>query len=80
MGWYVVKWLLNLKPQVPPSCSEWGLDSSFNVKKDARVISLMKKLDIQLNEEYANRVLTECSTMEVVLFLSFQEYVFRDQS
>ena len=34
-----------------------------------RTRSLMKKLDTAKMEEYANRALTECSTMEEVLEL-----------
>ena len=39
-----------------------------------RTRSLMKKLDTAKMEEYANRALTECATMEEVLELS-KEYV-----
>ena len=38
------------------------------------LLTLMKKLDTAKMQEYANRALTECSTMEEVLELS-KEYV-----
>ena len=52
-----------------------GLDEfSMSATSVLRTRSLMKKLDTAKMEEYANRALTECSTMEEVLELS-KEYV-----
>ena len=52
-----------------------GLDEfSMSATSILRTRSLMKKLDTAKMEEYANRALTECSTMEEVLELS-KEYV-----
>ena len=52
-----------------------GLDEfSMSATSVLRTRSLMKKLDTAKMEEYANRALTECSTMEEVLVLS-KEYV-----
>ena len=52
-----------------------GLDEfSMSATSVLRPRSLMKKLDTAKMEEYANRALTECSTMEEVLELS-KEYV-----
>lgn len=48
-----------------------GLDEfSMSATSILRTRSLMKKLDTAKMEEYANRALTECSTMEEVLELS----------
>ena len=48
-----------------------GLDEfSMSATSVLRTRSLMKKLDTAKMEEYANRALTECSTMEEVLELS----------
>lgn len=52
-----------------------GLDEfSMSATSILRTRSLMKKLDTAKMEEYANRALTECSTMEEVLELS-KKYV-----
>jgi len=52
-----------------------GLDEfSMSATSVLRTRSLMKKLDTAKMQEYANRSLTECSTMEEVLELS-KEYV-----
>ena len=52
-----------------------GLDEfSMSATSVLRTRSLMKKLDTAKMEEYANRALTECATMEEVLELS-KEYV-----
>ena len=52
-----------------------GLDEfSMSATSILRTRSLMKKLDTAKMEEYANRALTECATMEEVLELS-KEYV-----
>ena len=52
-----------------------GLDEfSMSATSVLRTRSLMKKLDTAKMQEYANRALTECSTMEEVLELS-KEYV-----
>lgn len=52
-----------------------GLDEfSMSATSVLRTRSLMKKLDTAKMKEYANRALTECSTMEEVLELS-KEYV-----
>ena len=52
-----------------------GLDEfSMSATSVLRTRSLMKKLDTAKMEEYANRALTECSTMEEVLELQ-KEYV-----
>ncbi|MDA3769569.1 phosphoenolpyruvate--protein phosphotransferase [Streptococcus thermophilus] len=52
-----------------------GLDEfSMSATSILRTRSLMKKLDTTKMEEYANRALTECSTMEEVLELS-KKYV-----
>ena len=52
-----------------------GLDEfSMSATSVLRTRSLMKKLDTVKMQEYANRALTECSTMEEVLELS-KEYV-----
>ena len=52
-----------------------GLDEfSMSATSVLRTRSLMKKLDTAKMEEYANRALTECSTMEEVLELS-KKYV-----
>lgn len=52
-----------------------GLDEfSMSAISVLRTRSLMKKLDTAKMKEYANRALTECSTMEEVLELS-KEYV-----
>ena len=52
-----------------------GLDEfSMSATSILRTRSLMKKLDTAKMQEYANRALTECSTMEEVLELS-KEYV-----
>ncbi|MCE3591700.1 phosphoenolpyruvate--protein phosphotransferase [Streptococcus sp. XMC] len=52
-----------------------GLDEfSMSATSVLRTRSLMKKLDTTKMQEYANRALTECSTMEEVLELS-KEYV-----
>ena len=52
-----------------------GLDEfSMSATSVLRARSLMKKLDTAKMEEYANRALTECSTMEEVLELS-KKYV-----
>ena len=52
-----------------------GLDEfSMSATSVLRTRSLMKKLDTGKMEEYANRALTECATMEEVLELS-KEYV-----
>ena len=52
-----------------------GLDEfSMSATSILRTRSLMKKLDTATTEEYANRALTECSTMEEVLELS-KKYV-----
>ena len=52
-----------------------GLDEfSMSATSVLRTRSLMKRLDTAKMEEYANRALTECSTMEEVLELS-KEYV-----
>ncbi|MBR2538131.1 MAG: phosphoenolpyruvate--protein phosphotransferase, partial [Streptococcus sp.] len=52
-----------------------GLDEfSMSATSILRTRSLMKKLDTAKIEEYANRALTECSTMEEVLELS-KKYV-----
>ena len=52
-----------------------GLDEfSMSATSILRTRSLMKKLDTAKMEEYANRSLTECSTMEEVLELS-KKYV-----
>lgn len=55
-----------------------GLDEfSMSATSILRTRSLMKKLDTAKMEEYANRALTECSTMEEVLELS-KKYVNLD--
>ena len=55
-----------------------GLDEfSMSATSVLRTRSLMKKLDTAKMQEYANRALTECSTMEEVLELS-KEYVSVD--
>ena len=52
-----------------------GLDEfSMSATSVLRTRSLMKKLDTAKMQEYANRALTECSTMEEVIELS-KEYV-----
>ena len=52
-----------------------GLDEfSMSATSVLRTRSLMKKLDTAKMQEYANRALTECATMEEVLELS-KEYV-----
>ena len=52
-----------------------GLDEfSMSATSVLRTRSLMKKLDTKKMEEYANRALTECSTMEEVIELG-KEYV-----
>ena len=57
-----------------------GLDEfSMSATSILRTRSLMKKLDTAKMEEYANRALTECSTMEEVLELS-KKYVNVDLS
>ena len=55
--------------------SEWAwIEFSMSATSVLRTRSLMKKLDTAKMEEYANRALTECSTMEEVLELQ-KEYV-----
>ena len=52
-----------------------GLDEfSMSATSVLRTRSLMKTLDTAKMQEYANRAITECSTMEEVLELS-KEYV-----
>ena len=72
MGWYVVKWPVT---KLLFHFVGMGLDEfSMSATSVLRTRSLMKKLDTAKMEEYANRALTECSTMEEVLELS-KEYV-----
>ena len=61
--------------QAVPLLVGMGLDEfSMSATSVLRTRSLMKKLDTAKMQEYANRALTECSTMEEVLELS-KEYV-----
>ncbi|CJT61048.1 pneumococcal histidine triad protein D [Streptococcus pneumoniae] len=61
--------------QAVPLLVGMGLDEfSMSATSVLRTRSLMKKLDTAKMEEYANRALTECSTMEEVLELQ-KEYV-----
>ncbi len=56
--------------QAVPLLVGMGLDEfSMSATSVLRTRSLMKKLDTAKMEEYANRALTECSTMEEVLEL-----------
>ena len=61
--------------QAVPLLVGMGLDEfSMSATSVLRTRSLMKTLDTAKMQEYANRALTECSTMEEVLELS-KEYV-----